>query len=75
MTTDQHPQPDRHSQPDDDQAVTRTGESEDPVTDPMTEARELLEGISDLDPAEAVEPLTRITSLLNDALDEVRERL
>ena len=71
MTTDQHPQPDRHSRPDDDQAVTRTGESEDP----MTEARELLEGISDLDPAEAVEPLTRITSLLNDALDEVRERL
>lgn len=41
----------------------------------MTEVEELLEEVTDMDPAEAVEPMARVTALLNSALDTVQERL
>ena len=41
----------------------------------MTEVEELLEEVTDMDPAEAVEPMARVTALLNSALDTAQERL
>ena len=41
----------------------------------MTEVEDLLEEVTDMDPAEAVEPMARVTALLNSALDTAQERL
>ena len=41
----------------------------------MTEVEGLLEEVVDIDPAEAVEPMAKITALLNSALDTAQERL
>lgn len=41
----------------------------------MAEVEELLEEGAAIDPAEAVEPMARITALLNAALDSAQERL
>ena len=41
----------------------------------MAEVDELLEEVIDIDPAEAVEPMARVTALLNSALDTAQERL
>lgn len=41
----------------------------------MTEVEGLLEEVTGLDPAEAVDPMARITALLNSALDTAQERL
>lgn len=41
----------------------------------MTEVERLLEDLTDIDAAEAVEPMAQITALLNSALDTAQERL
>lgn len=42
---------------------------------PLSQIDALLDQIAEMDPAEAVEPLAQITSLLNTALDSAQERL
>lgn len=41
----------------------------------MLEVEGLLEEVTTIDPAEAVEPMAHITALLNSALDTAQERL